>query len=257
VKSREWWFWNVRHRLYWRFNRRSGRVHGRGPLLVAIGDSLTSPFTGFTLPWQIWLRRVGREGYRTLNLGVGGQTTADMRGRVEQCLSEGIPEIAVVFAGNVDAERGVEPAETERNVVFMIEWLRQHGVDKIVLIGPALQNLPRVPDYMSHVTDWYSLIGPLRAILRNVAAEHEVVFIDLAQLLRDRISRGDDPDFSRVPYRPSRSWHAVSDDAHFNAYGHRLVAEAFVAATAQWRPATRARWAPSRGRQRSVSQRIT
>ena len=255
MKLREWWFWNVRHRLYWRFAQRHGRVHGHGPLLVAIGDSLTSPFTGFTLPRQVWLRRVGRRGYRTLNLGVGGETTADMCARVDQLLSEGTPEVAVVFAGNVDAERGVDPAETERNVLFMVNWLREHGVRKIAVVGPGLLNLPRVPDYMSHVTDWFALVGPLRAVLSNFAVEHDVVFVDLAQFLRDRITRGDDPDFSRVPYRHSRSWHAVSDDAHLNAYGQRLVAEAFLAATAQWLPASRSRWSPTLGRHSTAPHR--
>jgi hypothetical protein len=45
-----------------------------------------------------------------------------------------------------------------------------------------------------------------------------------------------DPDFARVPYRQSRSWHVDDGDPHFNAYGQRLIAEAFLAAIADWRP---------------------
>jgi lysophospholipase L1-like esterase len=236
AKLRERWFWQVVHRFYWHVAKFDGRVHGQGPLLVAIGDSITDPFVGFHFPRQVWLRVVGRRlGYKTVNLGNGSDNTADMRRRIEQFLSEGQPEIAVLFAGNVDAEVGIDPDETETNVRFIVEWLREHGVEKIVLIGPGMINLPRLPEYMPQVTDWFSSIAGVRAMLRDVAAEHDVVFVDLALSLRDRIARGDDPDFSRVPYRQSRSWHAVVGDGHFNAYGQRLIAEAFLAGTAHWR----------------------
>ena len=71
---RDWWFWNVRHRLYWHIGQRDRRVHGRGPLLVVMGDSLT-PHSGFMFPWQAWARYVGRHGFKTVNLGVGGNPT--------------------------------------------------------------------------------------------------------------------------------------------------------------------------------------
>lgn len=203
-------------------------MHGRGPLLVAIGDSLTDPSSGSTLPWQVWLRRVARQGYRTVNLGVSGETTADMRHRIEQTLCEGQPEIAVLFGGANDALHRVDPAETERNVTFIIEWLRDRGIRKIVVIGPGLINWSR------DARDWAAL-DEVRKVLADIAARYDVVFVDLAEVLRDRIDRGEDPDFGRVPYRQSRSWHVRDGDPHFNAYGQRLVAEAFLAATVEWR----------------------
>lgn len=233
----EWWFWNVRHRLYWHIGQFDRGVHGRGPLLVVMGDSLTARDTGFTFPWQLWVRRVARHGYKTVNIGVGAQTTGDMCGRIEQFLSEGQPEIAVLFAGSVDMELCVDPAETERNVAFIFKWLRENGVRKIALLGPGMLNLPRVPNHLARNQDWLSSTDALRAVFRDLAVQHDVVFVDLAQFLRDRIARGEDPDFSRVPYRPWRSIHASIGDGHFNAYGHRLVAEAFLSATADWRPA--------------------
>ena len=195
---------------------------------MAIGDSNTDPRCAYTLPRQVWLRIVGREGYKTLNLGVSGDTTADMRRRVEQSLTEGQPEIVVVFGGPNDALRRVDPAETEDNVTFMVEWLRNHGVRRIVLIGPALVNWQPTPD-------WISSTDEVGRVLRGVAERHGVVFVDLVMFLRRRIDCGEDPDFSRVPYRQSRSWHLEAGDPHLNAYGQRLVAEAFLAATADWR----------------------
>jgi lysophospholipase L1-like esterase len=224
----QWRSLNVRQRLYWRIGRDARRVHGRGPLVVAIGDSLTDPSSGSTLPWQVWLRRVARGGYRTVNLGVSGETTADMRHRVEQMLSQGRPDIAVLFGGANDALQRVDPAETEDNVTHIVRWLRDQGVQKIVLIGPGLIN------WSHDATDWAAL-DEVRRVLARVAARYDTTFVDLAGLLRGRIDRGEDPDFARVPYRQSRSWHVKDGDPHFNAYGQRLVAEAFLAAIADWR----------------------
>jgi lysophospholipase L1-like esterase len=238
-KLYEWWFWTLWHHLLWRLGQIHGRVHGQGPLVAVIGDSLTDPCIGFTYPWQNWLRYVGRQGYKTVNLGNGSDSTIDMARRVEQFLSEGQPDVAVLFAGNVDVEQGIDPRETQRNVTYIMDWLRDRGVQKIVLMGPGMLNLPEVPAYMPAGTDWVSLTEPVRAMFRDIAIEHDAVFVDVAQFLLDRIACGQDPDFSRVPYQQWRSWHKVVGDGHLNAYGNRLVAEAFLTATADWRPAPR------------------
>jgi lysophospholipase L1-like esterase len=242
------WFLSVRQRVYWRLGRLGGRVHGEGPLLVAIGDSHTDPRCGHTLPWQVWLRIVGDMGYRTLNLGVSGDTTRDMRRRIEQALAKGRPEIAVVFGGANDALHDIDPAETRENVVVMVEWLRERGVTNIVLIGPGLVNLERDLDRPPRADE-------LREVIKDVAQRYDAMFVDLEQYLRARIERGQDPDFSRVPYRQSRSWHASDRDPHFNAYGQRLIAEAFLAATSEGASSPRAgslRPTPRRPRRRAL-----
>lgn len=223
-----WWRMKVQRRAYRRLARRARRVHGRGPLLVAIGDSNTDPQCAYTLPRQIWLRIVGREGYKTVNLGVSGDTTSDMRRRIEHTLSEGQPEIVAVFGGANDARRGVDPAVTERNVAFMAEWLRNHDIRKVVLIGPPLMNSQPTPD-------WVSSPDEVRGVLREVAQRYEAVCVDLALFLRGRIGRDEDPDSARVRYVRSLPWQVEAGDPHLNAYGQRLVAEAFLEATACWR----------------------
>jgi lysophospholipase L1-like esterase len=226
---RRWWPLQVRQRAYGWIARLTGRVDGSGPLLVAIGDSHTDPRPGYTLPWQVWVRIVGRAGYRTVNLGVAGDTTSDMRLRIAQTLSKGQPEMAVLFGGSNDPGRHIDPAETQENMTFMVEWLQDHHVEKIVLIGPGVRNS----------TDGDRMAVPLEEVhnsLRDVAERNELIFVDLAGFLRGRLERGQDPDFARVPYRQSRSWHVKDGDPHFNAYGQRLIAQAFLAATAGWRP---------------------
>jgi lysophospholipase L1-like esterase len=232
----------VQQRVYRRLARHARRVQGRGPLLVAIGDSHTDPRCAYTLPRQVWLRIVGRAGYRTVNLGVSGNTTGDMRRRVAEVLSEGQPDIGVLFGGANDARFGVDPVQTERNVTFMVRWMRDHGIQRVALIGPPLVNLQSIPD-------WISAEDEVRTVLRDVAERSGAAYVDLAHFLRGRIDRGDDPDFSLVGYAQSRSWHVEDGDPHLNAYGQRLVAEAFLAATADWRR--------SRGRRRSRQPRPT
>lgn len=216
--------------MYGRIARRAGRVHGDGPLLLAIGDSHTDPCTGYTLPWQVWVRIVGRAGYRTFNLGVSGDTTADMRRRIVEVTHEATPEIGVVFAGSNDPARGIDPAETGENVTFIVEWFKDRGVQRIVLIGPGSRNATTSADSLEAPLD------DVQRVLEGVAGRQGVVFVDLAGFLRGRLDRGEDPDFARTPYRQSRSWHVKDGDPHFNAYGQRLIAEAFLAATADWRP---------------------
>jgi lysophospholipase L1-like esterase len=242
---RRFWRLKVQQRVYRRLAGRARRVHGRGPLLVAIGDSNTDPRCAYTLPRQVWLRIVGREGYKTVNLGVSGDTTANMRQRIEQTLSAGQPEIVVVFGGGNDAQRGVDPVETERNLTFMAEWLRDRGIRKIVLMGPPLVNWEPTPD-------WVSSADQVRTALRDVAERYGAVSVDLTRFLRRRIERGEDPDFSRVPYTQSRSWHVEAGDPHLNAYGQRLVAEAFLAATAGWRSSRGRRRRSLMGRERRL-----
>ena len=225
---RRWWFVKVEQRVYRRVGRFAGRVHGRGPLLVALGDSLTDPTSEYTFPWQVWLRRVGRTGYKTVTAAFPADRTGDMRRRIEQTLSYGQPEIAVLFGGANDAFFGVDPAETEENVTFIVDWLRDHGVDRIVLMTPGLVN-------WSQRDDSAPAVERVRAVLSDVAQQRGATFVDLVAFFRDRIERGSDPDFSRVPYRRSRSWHVQDGDPHYSAYGQRLVADAFIAAVGDGR----------------------
>jgi lysophospholipase L1-like esterase len=176
----------------------------------------------------VWLRIAGREGYKTVNLGVSGDTTADMRRRIGQMLSEGQPEIAVVFGGGNDALRRVDPAETKQNVSFIVEWLRARGIGRIVLIGPELPDWEQPPDWLAETAE-------VRRVLTDVAERYGVIFVDLALFLRDVMDRGQEPDFSRVRARQPRSWHVEPGDPHFNPYGQRLIAEAFLRATVGWR----------------------
>jgi hypothetical protein len=63
-----------------------------------------------------------------------------MRHRIEQTLSEGRLEIAVPFAGAVDALNRIDPAQTDRNVTLIVVRLLDHRILTIALIDPGLIN---------------------------------------------------------------------------------------------------------------------
>ncbi len=121
-------------------------------------------------------------------------------------------------------------SHTDPSAAFTIDWLRERGVGRIALIGAIQLNWRETPP-------WEPAVAEVNRFLADVAARYSVVFVDLAGFLAGRIDRGRDPDFSAVPYRQSRSWHVYGGDPHLNAYGQRLIAEAFLASTADWRAA--------------------
>ena len=149
----------------------------------------------------------------------GGATYETINPATEEVLG------AAADASVDDARRAIAAA---RRAFDTTEWSRDHGIRKVVLIAPPLLNFQTDPD-------WVSSADEVRRVLRGVADRYGAVCVDLAVFLRGRIARGQDPDFSRVRNTQSRSWHVEDGDPHLNAYGQRLVAAAFLAATADWR----------------------
>lgn len=196
----------------------AGRVHGKGPLLVAIGDSHTDPRNTYTAPWNVWLRQIGRHGYRTVNLGFSSATTRDMRAGIERALDHGMPAAVILFGGVNDAVEHFEPAETAHNVRYILRWLSEHGVERIMVIGTAHLN-------WTQPADWWDASLRVRDVLREVANEHHAAFVDLGAKQQAMIESGDVPNFAIEPYCQRRSWHVHENNQHFNAWGQQLVAD--------------------------------
>ena len=176
------------------------------------------------------MRIVARAGYGPSTSANPATARPRCRRGGSRALTEGRPEIAVIFGGGNDALRNVDPTETERNVAFMIEWLRDHGVGRIALIGAVQLNWRETPP-------WQPAVDGVNTVLAGLAARNSVVFVDLAGYLAERIARGEDPTSPRGHTGSRGRWHVYGGDPHLNAYGQRLIAEAFLASTADWRTA--------------------
>jgi acyl-CoA thioesterase-1 len=104
---------------------------GSGPPIVAVGDSIT---WGFPYgPYASWVRRVADAmGVEIRNLGVNGDTLADMRARIPGVVALR-PRCCVVTGGTNDASQGRSPEQMAEDTGAMVEALRE--ADVFPLIG--------------------------------------------------------------------------------------------------------------------------
>lgn len=135
-------------------------------LILALGDSLTAGYglaaeDGFTEQLEGRLKAAGVNA-RVVNGGVSGDTSAGGLARADWLLAEK-PELVIVELGANDALRGLEPADTRRNIDALVARLRKTGA-RVVLAGMmAPPNLGR--EYAAE----------FNRIFPEVAKKHNVV----------------------------------------------------------------------------------
>lgn len=117
------------------------------PLVLAFGDSLTAgyglgPGLGFAPQLQAMLRRHGVAA-RIADGGVSGDTSAAGRARFGWTL-EGLgemPDLVIVELGANDMLRGVDPAETTRNLDAILTELKRREIPVLLAGMRAARNL--------------------------------------------------------------------------------------------------------------------
>ena len=105
--------------------------------IVAIGDSLTAGYglaqgEGFVPRLDRWLDAHGAPAVELVNMGVSGDTTAGGRARLGWALADGADAVIVALGGN-DLLRGVDPAETRRNLDTMLAELGERGLPVLLI----------------------------------------------------------------------------------------------------------------------------
>lgn len=131
-----------------------------GPLVIFLGDSLTA---GLGLPADqaypaVLGRRLQAEGapVRVLNAGVSGDTTAGGLARLGWLLKQK-PDVLVVGLGANDGLRGLELAETEKNLREIVRRAKASGV-RVLLLGMKIP--PNYgPDYTERFEEMYPKIA--------------------------------------------------------------------------------------------------
>ncbi len=110
------------------------------PVLVAFGDSLTAGHgVGPGASYPAFLQReIDRRGlgFRVVNEGVSGDTTARALSRVDVALSHG-PEWVILGLGANDGLRGLPIAAMEENLADMIRSFEEGGA-RVLLAGMML-----------------------------------------------------------------------------------------------------------------------
>lgn len=127
------------------------------PTLVFLGDSLTRG-KGLSLeesyPALLQERFEGAElGYKVVNAGVSGMTTAGGLRRLDWVLSSD-PEVLVVLLGGNDGLRGLDVSATESNLDAILTRARERGVE--VLLGQM--RMP--PNYGPTYTENFAALYP-------------------------------------------------------------------------------------------------
>jgi acyl-CoA thioesterase-1 len=187
---------------------------------VALGDSLTYGFVpygsfgamGRGLPYTSYLdnmviveqgrRGLGEVDFVFVNLGVNGDTTAGMLGRMETEVAPREPNFVIVWGGINDLFGGRSPPEVMENLGKIYSRARELGIEPVActLISIVHQN-PVVPK-----------IRELNGLIRSYCAESRMWLVDLFG------ATSDESGLLLGEYS--------SDGAHLNAEGNRRVASA-------------------------------
>lgn len=142
------------------------------PLVVFVGTSLTAGY-GLSDPRLAYPALIQRKidsaglGYRTVNAGVSGETSAGALRRIGWVLDQGKIAVIMVETGANDGLRGQDPDTTRANIQAIFDRARAlDPAPTLVLTGmEAMPNLGR--DYTTR----------FRAIYPELAKANEVVLI--------------------------------------------------------------------------------
>jgi acyl-CoA thioesterase-1 len=134
--------------------------------VLVFGDSLTSGYgleqsSAFPARLEKSLRS---EGYavKVVNAGVAGDTSAGGLARLEWSLASQ-PEVVIVELGANDALRGLDPAQTYKNLTRIIERLNEAGC-RVILAGmQAPRNMG--PDYYTKFDQIYPALAERHELL--------------------------------------------------------------------------------------------
>lgn len=171
------------------------------PVILFFGNSLTAGYglelsEAFPALIQQRLDSLGAD-YEIINAGLSGETTASGKNRVDWLLKQKVDVFVLELGGN-DGLRGIDPAETRRNLQEIIDKVRNTYPEiKIILAGMMVP--PNMgPDY----GEKFQVIFP------EIAEKNEVAFIPFL--------------LEGVAGEPELN---LPDGIHPTPEGHRIVTE--------------------------------
>lgn len=105
-------------------------------LVVALGDSLTFGY-GASKNNDYPSILAQKTGWRIVNAGVNGDTTADVLKRLPDVLSQN-PKLVLLSIGGNDVLKRVPKNTTENNLMTIIRKIQQQNIDVVLIAEPHL-----------------------------------------------------------------------------------------------------------------------
>jgi len=106
-----------------------------GSTVLALGDSLTFG-TGAATEAAYPVKLAELSGWRVLNAGVPGDTSALAHERLPALLAEHAPKLVLLSIGGNDFLRQVPEAETRTNIAAMLDEIRAAGAQPMLIAVP-------------------------------------------------------------------------------------------------------------------------
>jgi len=161
-------------------------------VIVAFGDSLTAG-KGVSQDKAYPAVLAELTGFRVVNAGISGETTAEGLLRLADVINAENPSLLILFEGGNDILRNHDLSKTKQNLDEMIGIAKERGV-QIAMVGVPRKQL------FSSTAEFYT----------QLADEHKLPIQDdiVASLLR----------------KPAMK----SDGVHFNVKGYRALAESIA-----------------------------
>lgn len=157
----------------------------QGDVILAFGDSLTYG-TGVAadLSYPAVLESI--TGYRVIRSGVPGEISSAGLKRLPGILKKENPRLVVICHGGNDVLRRLNRQQTEENLRSMIELVRQHGAQVILIAVPKISLFPSAAKFYDAIKED-----------TGVPVEFDI----LSQLQTDSKMKSDPIHFNRVGYR--------------------------------------------------------
>jgi lysophospholipase L1-like esterase len=205
--------------------------------LVAIGDSLTFNYlypvyveSYYPERAAVALRALGAP-MRARNMGISGQTSAQIAARAAVTLQYGTPALGVIWAGQNDS--GTSWADTAANIETVANAMLGVGCERVIVCATHYINFDTGSGGDNTSGALTSAPSGDRATLRTAqnsaytalaaANPGKVAWCDLWQYMHDYLAAN--PTHIGV----DTYYHVAASNIHLNAVGEQLVADALLA----------------------------
>jgi lysophospholipase L1-like esterase len=178
--------------------------------IFCIGDSITY---GFEVEGsQTWIGRLRREcEINLINVGVNGNTTADMIERFHEHVIDYRPKAVLIMGGGNDVMGGTQLEFVTNNLAMMAQMALDRGIIPIMGIAPEPDH-KNVPQELKSLIDYDQMrenLATLKQWVITFAKANNLSLIDFDTGMKDRLRAG----YGRYFF----------DGIHPNPSGHRMM----------------------------------